>query len=312
MSKRRKARRKPPPRKPPQTKATATTPATTSKRRPPPRGARRGTLPRWAPWAGVAGVAGVVILLLILRTTSAAAPSSAAPSDVIAGVTGVPAATFDAVGVSKDLVAPHALPAGTPAIEAGGKPLVLYVGAEYCPYCAAERWPLAVALSRFGTFSDLGQTESAGIPEAYPHTPTLSFHGSSYTSPLITFQGVETATNQLGITGYGKLDTLTQAQQQLFAKYDAPPYVTTATAIPFILIGNRYVFNGAQYLPDVLRGHTAAQIAAALHDPTSAIAQAVVGSANLLTAAICTVTDQQPKDVCSSPAVTAAATKLTA
>ncbi len=268
-------------------------------------------LPRWAPWAGVAGVAGVVILLLILRTTSAAAPSTAAASDVTAGVTGVPAATFDTVGVPNGLVAPHPLPEGTPAIEAGGKPLVLYVGAEYCPYCAAERWPLAVALSRFGTFSDLGQTESAGIPEAYPHTPTLSFHGSSYTSPFITFQGVETATNRLGITGYGKLDTLTQAQQQLFAKYDAPPYVTTATAIPFVLIGNRYVFNGAQYLPDALRGHTAAQIAAALHDPTTAIAQAVVGSANLLTAAICTVTDQQPTDVCSSPAVTAAATKLT-
>ena len=306
MSKRRKAKRKPPPRKPAQRK-----PATATARRPPPRGARRGALPRWAPWAGVAGVAAVVILLLILRTTSAAAPSTAASSDVIAGVTGVPPAAFDTIGVPDNLVAPRALPEGTPPIEADGKPLVLYVGAEYCPYCAAERWPVAVALSRFGTFSDLGQTESAGIPEAYPHTPTLSFHGSSYTSPLITFQGVETATNQLGITGYGKLDRLTPTQQQLFEKYDAPPYVTTATAIPFVLIGNRYVFNGAQYLPDVLRGHTAAQIASALHDPTSAIAQAVVGSANLLTAAICTVTDQQPKDVCSSPAVTAAATKLT-
>ena len=203
MSKRRKTRRKPPPRKPQQAKAAPTTPTATSKRRPPPRGARRGVLPRWAPWAGVAGVAGVVILLLILRTTSAAAPSTAAASDVIAGVTGVPAATFDAVGVSGDLVAPHALPEGTPPIEADGKPLVLYVGAEYCPYCAAERWPLAVALSRFGTFSDLGQTESAGIPEAYPHTPTLSFHGSSYTSRSSPSRGWRRRRTSWGSRGTG-------------------------------------------------------------------------------------------------------------
>jgi Domain of unknown function (DUF929) len=277
----------------------------------PPRGARRGMLPRWAPWAGIAAVAGLVLLALVLRSTTAAAPSTAAANDVIAGVTGVSAAAFDTVGVPADVVAPHALPEETPPIEAGGKPLVLYVGAEYCPYCAAERWPLAVALSRFGTFSNLGQTESAGLPEAYPHTPTLSFHGSSYTGPLIAFQGVETATNQLGITGYGALDTPTPAQQRLFTTYDAPPYVQTATAIPFVLIGNRYVFNGAQYLPDVLHGHTAAQIATALYDPTTAIAQAVDGSANLLTAAICTLTDQEPTSVCSGHAVTAAAARLT-
>jgi hypothetical protein len=34
---------------------------------------------------------------------------------------------------------------------------MLYIGAEYCPYCAAERWPLVMALSKFGTFSNLPQ-----------------------------------------------------------------------------------------------------------------------------------------------------------
>src|SRR5690348_15801045 len=35
-----------------------------------------------------------------------------------------------------------ALPAEikAPALTADGKPRVLYVGAEYCPYCAAQRW----------------------------------------------------------------------------------------------------------------------------------------------------------------------------
>ena len=35
------------------------------------------------------------------------------------------------------------------------KPELLYIGAEYCPYCAASRWPLIIALSRFGTFKGL-------------------------------------------------------------------------------------------------------------------------------------------------------------
>jgi len=33
---------------------------------------------------------------------------------------------------------------------------VVYIGAEYCPYCAVERWPLIVALNRFGTLTNLG------------------------------------------------------------------------------------------------------------------------------------------------------------
>jgi hypothetical protein len=37
-------------------------------------------------------------------------------------------------------------PAKTP-IRAG-KPEMLYIGAEFCLYCAELRWPLAVALSR--------------------------------------------------------------------------------------------------------------------------------------------------------------------
>jgi hypothetical protein len=33
----------------------------------------------------------------------------------------------------------------------GGHPLTVFVGAQYCPYCASMRWPLVEALNRFGT-----------------------------------------------------------------------------------------------------------------------------------------------------------------
>ena len=58
-------------------------------------------------------------------------------------------------------------------LTSGGKPEMLYIGAEYCPYCAAERWAMIVALSRFGTFSGLrhdplGGQDGAGQRRAVP------------------------------------------------------------------------------------------------------------------------------------------------
>ena len=37
----------------------------------------------------------------------------------------------------------------------GSKPIVVYIGADYCPNCAFMRWPLTVALLRFGNYSGL-------------------------------------------------------------------------------------------------------------------------------------------------------------
>jgi hypothetical protein len=61
----------------------------------------------------------------------------------------------------------------------------------------------------------------------------------------------------------------------------------------------------------VLLGKTQTKIAAALADPNSAIAKAVDGTANLITAAICQITNGQPGAVCQSPGVTAATAALT-
>lgn len=71
-----------------------------------------------------------------------------------------------------------------------GKPEVFYWGAEFCPYCAAERWSLVVALSRFGHFSALPETTSSSS-DVYPDTATFTFYGSSYTSSYIDFVPLE-------------------------------------------------------------------------------------------------------------------------
>jgi len=198
-------------------------------------------------------------------------------------------------------------------LMADGKPLVIYVGAEYCPYCAAQRWGMVVALSRFGSFTGLQTTHSSST-DAFPNTATLSFHGTTYTSAYLSFQGVETKSNVRRGNTYATLDKPTAQQEQLLQKYDAPPYVPASStgAIPFIDFGNRYFAAGASISPQLLAGMSASDIARALSDPSSPIAQAVGGSANAFTAAICDLTGARPGDVCTSASATAYAGKFNA
>ncbi|TCC33106.1 DUF929 family protein [Kribbella speibonae] len=238
---------------------------------------------------------------------TATGPSGSAGADLVTALSSIPDSTFAAVGTSEVKAAPSAITA--PALTAGGKPKVLYIGAEFCPYCAAERWPVTVALSRFGTFSNLGTTHSAS-EDVFPNTPTLSFHGATYTSQYLAFTGVETTTNEMVGNGYKPLDTPTAEDQKTFDTYNKPPYVASDGSIPFIDLGGKYVGSGATYSPDLLAGKTQTEIANALKDPSSPIAKAVDGSANVYTAAICKLTNNQPEKVCSTEAVTAAAAKL--
>jgi hypothetical protein len=103
---------------------------------------------------------------------------------------------------------------------------------------------------------------------------------------------------------------LSPADQALYAKYDAPPYVDSAGSIPFIDLAGRYVINGASYDPKVLQGKTHEQIATALSDPNSAIAKGADGTANLITAALCQATGDKPTPVCQSRGVTTATAAL--
>jgi hypothetical protein len=253
-------------------------------------------------------VGGLVVVRLVGGDKkSTTGPSGTADAQVVSALASVPSTTFDQVGSDGVKAAPAAITA--PALTASGKPKVLYIGAEFCPFCAAERWPVAVALSRFGTFSNLGTTHSAS-DDVYPNTPTLSFHGATYTSKYLAFTGLETTTNEKVNGQYAPLDTPAAADQQTFDTYNRPPYVTSEGSIPFIDLGGKYVSSGATYSPELLAGKTQAEVANALKDPSSPIAKAIIGSANVYTAAFCQLTGNQPTNVCTTSAVTAAAGKL--
>lgn len=226
------------------------------------------------------------------------APQSggAVSAGIVRAVTTVPAGTLDAIGKGTALSLPKAAK-GT-ALAAGGKPQILYVGAEYCPYCAAERWSMVVALSRFGSLHDLGATHSAS-EDVFPNTPTFTFHGSSYDSDYVSFVGKELNTNERQGNGYKPLDKLTAAEQEQFSKLTGGQ-----ESFPFIDVAGKYVVSGVQFDPKVLQGKSMSQIAAALKDKNDPVAKAINGAANTLTAAICDASDGKPATVCSSPAVT--------
>jgi hypothetical protein len=186
---------------------------------------------------------------------------------------------------------------------ADGKPVILYVGAEYCPFCAAQRWGMINALSRFGTFSGVQP-----ITSSEDNVPTFSFHGSTYSSQYIDFVGRET-----GDQNNNPLDSLTAQQQQIFNTYDKPPYTgkdASTGSIPFIDIANQRVSAGAYYEPNVLVGHSYQDIATQLKDPNSDIAKGVIGTANYLTAAICLATNNQPANVCTANPIPSLETSL--
>ena len=157
---------------------------------------------------------------------------------------------------------------------------------------------MAVALSRFGTFTGLHGIHSSST-DVDPSTPTLTFYKSTYTSKYLVFTPVETTT-EVGTT---PLQNPTAAQESLLNTYDVPPRVSTKGAIPFIDFSNKYMVGGAQYNPSVLQGKTWSQVASALNDKSSAIGQGADGAANMITAAVCKLTNDKPADVCSSPVI---------
>ena len=235
-----------------------------------------------------------------------------APPSVIAAVTDVPTATIDAVGTTST--------AGpiTPLTSTGGhslwlvqtqggkaKPVVFFYGAEFAPYAAAERWPVLEALSRFGTFGPVGLMQSSGSV-AFSNTSTFTFSHTTFRSRWISLQTVERY-SALNPTGghYMKLQTPTPRQAAAVAQYDAP-----ASTFPLLDVANRFVLVGSSFSPSVLASQNQSQIATDLAIPTSPVTEAIVASANEITASICTVTGDRPAGVCHARGVNAAESKL--
>jgi Domain of unknown function (DUF929) len=284
------------------------------------RAAERRRQQRQRLFAAGGGILAVIIIVLgfvIWKSTSSNpnntaggvsnGPTGTALATVVDEVTGVPTSTLDTVGAGGSSLGGGIKPISGATLTANGKPEVFFDGAEYCPYCAANRWGLVVALSRFGTFTGLKTIHSSST-DTDPNTPTLTFYGSTYTSKYITFTPVEETGNVANSAGqYPTLQTPTTAEQTLLTKYDPG---TNGSPIPFVDFGGKYAQSGdlTMLQPTNLTGNWE-KIAGDLKDPTSSNAKAVDGAANFMTAAICKLTNNQPATACT-PAVKALQAQL--
>jgi hypothetical protein len=208
---------------------------------------------------------------------------TAASQTIVNDVTGVSPATYNAVGQGNAQLIAKTI--SDPPLTQDGKPELLFVGAEFCPFCAAERWSIIQALSRFGTFDNLNQIRSATDDG---NLATFSFYKSSYSSKYLAFVPVEDEDRS-----QAQLQTPTKAEQTLWTKY--------TTGFPFLYFGGKYVQINAGYTDTDLSGLDWTQITADLKDPTSSIAKDILGEANVITAMVCKMTNGQgPAGVCTA------------
>lgn len=97
---------------------------------------------------------------------------------------------------------------------------------------------------------------------------------------------------------WGTLEELSAAEQALIAQYDP------LCQMPFLDVANSFITVPHSYsTPQVIQGMSWQQIAAALTNPNTEVAQSIDGAAVILTAEICEVTGAQPSSVCDAPAV---------
>lgn len=243
----------------------------------------------------------IVAVLVIVKVTGGVGSSSGVvdessppagtpiPAATLAKPASVPVSTLNAAPTGGIVTAPQA--GANPALTANGKPELLYIGAEYCPYCAAERWALYVALSKFGTFSPPpGRIHSANRDG---NVPTLTFYGTTYSSPYLSFVPVEVFTNHPLGNGYTPLQTPTPSQQQLWQK-------SNGGSFPFVDFGGRQVLSGAQYSFTDLQNLSFAAVAAQVGDNSTTIGANIDASAAQLVKTICgSLSHGQPAAVCS-------------
>ncbi len=276
-------------------------------------------------WGAVGLVIVVIAVLVIVKVSSGGSTASAtdytpvtpAPASVVHDVTNIPESVYNKVGVTSPTVqvSPPIIVKGQPPLTINGKtPTMLYYGAEYCPYCAAERWAMTAALSRFGTWSGLKITASSHT-DVDSTTHTFSYHGATLTSPYINFVGIEAVSNKPNGSGYyTTLQTPTKQEYAVVTKYESPTYIPGATAgqigFPFVSINNLALISGPSYDPGILSGQTWSQIASGLSDASNPATQAIVATANYITASICASSKNAPAAVCTSPGVQAAAKAL--
>jgi len=170
-----------------------------------------------------------------------------------------------------------------------GRPILVYAGAEYCLYCAVQRWSLVMALMRFGNFTNLEYMHSGVGDGDYA---TFTFVASKYQSNYVAFQPYEVY-DRAG----NPLATLPTNYTSAFTQYGK-------SSFPFLNFADQYYISGAILDPAMLGTMNQTQIVSSIQAGGS-LASQMKQVANLMTAVICKTTGSKPASVCGQDSITA-------
>jgi len=149
----------------------------------------------------------------------------------------------------------------------GGRPVVYFYGATWCPYCSASSWAIWKALTEFGTVTGAYTSMSYGPPEGITYIPEMVLANAQLSSTTVAFQVSEYVAGSDGV-----FPTTSNCVQQA--------YVTaySGSSIPFLAVNGQYIHGGSTLIePTSLEnwannqsgGATAVQNAVANEDGSS-------------------------------------------
>jgi len=181
----------------------------------------------------------------------------------------------------------HTLPG--PAFTANGEPILVYVGADYCPFCASQRYSMIMALNRFGNFTGL-EYMTSGLTDG--DISTFTFSHSSYHSNYVAFQPFET---------YDRSDS---PLTTLPTNYTSTFQQDGKNSFPFLNFADEYYISGALVDYGLLSNLNQSQIISSIQAGNT-IGSQIRQAANVITAIICKTTNLKPASVCGQDSIAA-------
>ncbi|MGC2191740.1 MAG: DUF929 family protein [Candidatus Dormiibacterota bacterium] len=275
------------------------------------------------PWGLISGVLGVVAVFVIvvvflemsltsnLKQDTQVLP---VPASLLHSLTSIPASTLDQVKGGNITNYPVTIPSSYKAValSSNGLPVIGFVGAEYCPYCALQRWSIIIGLSPFGTWTGL-HTIRSSVYDDPSNVPTFTFaYGAKFKSKYLVFSSHELQSNVSINKDGSPYKTLQSVSGDLSSAFTT---IDTDLGYPFLDYAGKDAQVGSETATAnvaKMEGLSWNQILVQLRNPKSTIAKQVLGGANYVTAATCLITGKQPSAVCNSSRITTMETKLAA
>lgn len=169
-----------------------------------------------------------------------------------------------------------------------GRTLVFFLGAGFCPFCAAERWAIVEALKNFGAWHNLLEDFSAEKDEKYLNIPTFNFLKARYSSEHIEFQAVETADRY-----FKPIDSDGNDRYGVLENYN-PDHI-----IPFTLVDGQFMQVGCGYSPKLFEALDHKKVREQLLDRISTLGSAIKNEADYLSTMICYALKNKAEGVCT-------------